>query len=122
MKHKNGLLIRLLCLVLLCTLLPIAALSAESNISAVLAGMSDDALLELKACLDAELKSRKLDVSAAVISNIKTEDEPLVWIPKTGKKYHSSSTCSNMKQPKQVSLDVAKELGFTPCKKCNPPH
>ncbi|MEG2719506.1 MAG: MBL fold metallo-hydrolase, partial [Clostridia bacterium] len=69
-----------------------------------------------------ELKSRKLDVSAAVISNIKTEDEPLVWIPKTGKKYHSSSTCSNMKQPKQVSLDVAKELGFTPCKKCNPPH
>lgn len=42
-----------------------------------------------------------------------------VWIPTNGgKKYHSHSGCSNMKNPKKVSLSKAKQLGFTACKKC----
>lgn len=42
----------------------------------------------------------------------------MVWISKTGKKYHSTPSCSNMKNPSQVSLETAKARGFTACKKC----
>lgn len=42
----------------------------------------------------------------------------MVWVSKTGKKYHSSSSCSNMKNPSQVSLSTAKSRGLTACKKC----
>ncbi|MBE6738846.1 MAG: hypothetical protein E7565_00845 [Ruminococcaceae bacterium] len=41
-----------------------------------------------------------------------------VWIPQSGKKYHSKSTCSNMKNPRQVSKSEAESMGYTPCSKC----
>ena len=44
--------------------------------------------------------------------------EQLVWIPKTGTKYHSKSTCSNMKNPTQVTQSVAVNRGYTACSKC----
>ena len=44
--------------------------------------------------------------------------EPMVWIPRTGKRYHSNERCSNMKNPSHVTLSEAKRRGFTPCKKC----
>lgn len=44
--------------------------------------------------------------------------EVMVWIPQSGKKYHSQSGCSGMKNPTQLTLDKAKELGYTACKKC----
>ncbi len=44
----------------------------------------------------------------------------LVWIPTNGgTKYHSRSSCSNMKNPKQVSLETAEANGYTPCKRCH---
>ena len=42
----------------------------------------------------------------------------MVWISKTGKKYHRNSGCSNMKNPSQVSKSVAEGRGLTPCSKC----
>ena len=42
----------------------------------------------------------------------------MVYIPKTGKKYHSNANCSNMKNPSQVSLSEAQSRVFTACKKC----
>ena len=47
-----------------------------------------------------------------------TLSEQLVWIPKTGTKYHSKSTCSNMKNPTQVTQSVAVNRGYTACSKC----
>ena len=41
----------------------------------------------------------------------------MVWIPKSGKKYHSSSSCSNMKNPSQVTIEKAQSLGYTQCSK-----
>ena len=41
-----------------------------------------------------------------------------VWIPESGKKYHSISSCSGMKNPSQVSKSKAESMGYTPCKKC----
>ncbi len=44
-----------------------------------------------------------------------------VWIPTNGgTKYHASSSCSNMKAPKKVTLEYAKSHGYTACKKCKP--
>ena len=43
-----------------------------------------------------------------------------VWIPtKGGKKHHTTSGCSNMKEPHHILLGEAEKLGFTPCKKCH---
>ena len=43
-----------------------------------------------------------------------------VWIPTNGgKKYHSRSNCSNMKNPSNVSLAEAKNAGFTACQRCH---
>ena len=42
----------------------------------------------------------------------------MVWISGSGKRYHSSSTCSNMKSPKQISKSDAIAKGLTACSKC----
>lgn len=43
----------------------------------------------------------------------------MVWIPTNGgTKYHSNSSCSSMEDPMYVTLDEAKSLGFTACKRC----
>lgn len=41
-----------------------------------------------------------------------------VWISATGKKYHRKSSCSNMKNPSQISKSDAISRGYEPCKKC----
>ena len=57
--------------------------------------------------------------TAQTISTSKKTEEQ-VWIPTHGgKKYHSKSTCSGMKGPEKVSISVAKQRGFTACKKCH---
>ena len=47
-----------------------------------------------------------------------TDTEPQVWIPSSGSKYHSKSSCSNMNNPRQVSKSEAENMGYTPCKRC----
>ncbi len=42
----------------------------------------------------------------------------IVWIPQSGSKYHSKSSCSNMKNPAQVTKEEAEQRGYEPCKKC----
>ena len=44
----------------------------------------------------------------------------MVWIAGSGngKRYHSYSGCSNMKNPVEVSLSDAQAWGYTACKKC----
>lgn len=41
-----------------------------------------------------------------------------VYIPRTGSKYHSTSTCSNMKNPSKVLKSRAIDMGYGQCKKC----
>ncbi len=47
-----------------------------------------------------------------------TVSETMVWIPQSGSKYHSNSSCSNMKNPSRVTLSDAVAWGYEPCKKC----
>ena len=51
-----------------------------------------------------------------------TVDGILVWIPRTGQRYHDSARCSGMKNPSQVTIGEAKERGYTPCGNCKPPR
>lgn len=48
------------------------------------------------------------------------DGDALVWVSKTGKKYHSDSGCSGMKSPVQVSREEALRRGLAPCKRCKP--
>lgn len=65
-------------------------------------------------------------VAAEKVTNVQKEDvvsesiSYMVWVPTNGgKKYHTSPKCSNMKNPKQVSVSTAAAEGFTPCKRCH---
>lgn len=49
---------------------------------------------------------------------ITNQKENMVWLSRTGKKYHSNSSCSNMKNSSQVTLSQAQAQGRTPCSKC----
>ncbi len=42
-----------------------------------------------------------------------------VWVSQSGSKYHSSPSCSGMKNPSQLSLSEAQSRGYTPCKRCH---
>ncbi len=57
--------------------------------------------------------------SEETTKKVDSADSKMVWIPtKGGKKYHKSSDCSNMDDPRNVTLSEAKSLGFTACKRC----
>jgi hypothetical protein len=63
-------------------------------------------------------KSSSSTTTVTVPAEAETGDN-LVWVPtKGGKKYHSKSACSGMKDPIQVSKDTAVADGYTPCGKC----
>ena len=108
----------LACLILATMLMMMPALADSSSLEDDLTSLSDADLLLLKQLVDAEVESRGLLISA---QDGQTSDDPLVWIPRSGSKYHSKSTCSNMKNPIQVTLSEAKKSGYDPCKKCHPP-
>ena len=57
---------------------------------------------------------------ASICQERKEGPEDLVWIPESGKKYHSNANCSNMRNPRQILRQEAAELGFEPCKRCKP--
>lgn len=42
----------------------------------------------------------------------------MVWIPRTGSKYHTNPNCSGMIAPAYVTIGEARNRGFTPCSKC----
>lgn len=58
--------------------------------------------------------------SSVTVPEHEETGENLVWVPTNGgKKYHSKSGCSNMKDPMQVTLDTAIANGYTACKRCH---
>lgn len=64
-------------------------------------------------------KATKSSSSTVTVPTHSETEGYLVWVPtKGGTKYHSKSTCSNMKNPLQVSIETAEADGYTPCKKC----
>ena len=56
--------------------------------------------------------------SQNVVSTTENADTAVVYVTRTGKKYHLSPTCSRMKSPIQISLLEAIEQGYEPCGTC----
>lgn len=81
---------------------------------------------ELEAQKQAEETQKKAEEEAEAEQVQKQEaeqsqepQEEMVWIPSSGSKYHSNSSCSGMTNPRQVTLSDAESMGYTPCKKCH---
>ena len=43
---------------------------------------------------------------------------PMVWVSRTGKRYHNDPDCSGMNNPSQIPLSEAEARGLTPCGTC----
>ena len=69
--------------------------------------------------VDAGLPNSEIQTEVQTESPVETPIGTTVWISNTGSKYHSRSSCSNMKNPSQVTLEDAQAMGYTPCKKCH---
>ena len=60
------------------------------------------------------------DTNTTATTPSTNQNEEMVWVAnKTAKVYHSSKTCSNMKNPTQMSLADAQAKGLKPCSKCH---
>jgi len=89
------------------------ALFGEETLHALLAYQEWN-LLEATGTFDDATLMLLLDVSADAEGV-----DRIVWVPMHGgKKYHTSHECSNMFEPRQMSLANAAALDFTACKKC----
>lgn len=70
------------------------------------------------AYLPADALTAEISAASATAAPARSPDSTMVWVSGSGKKYHSESTCSNMKSPRQITLEEAVRQGYTPCKKC----
>ena len=103
---------RIISLSLAIMLLLSPILSIASTWHESFASLTDKELLALYEAVQEEIKLRGLDPRAT--------QEQMVWVPRSGSKYHKKSTCSSMKNPLEVPLSYALSCGFEPCKKCKP--
>ncbi|MEE1485979.1 MAG: thermonuclease family protein [Anaerobutyricum hallii] len=62
--------------------------------------------------------TKKVSTKKKSTKKSNTASSSYVWIPRTGSKYHSRSSCSNMKNPSKVKRPDAISRGYTPCSKC----
>ena len=88
-----------------------SSVDSEISLSSGIITIIDDISDTLSSTSEATISES--DSYSAIIGT-----ENTVWIPDSGKKYHKSPDCSNMKSPQSVSLGHAKELGYEPCKRC----
>lgn len=92
--------------------------TVASRISTTLdAKRTEDAAAQAAAEAQAAAQAEAQAAAQAQASQQQAQ-ESTVWIPRTGSKYHSNSSCSNMKNPSQVTLSQAQAAGYEPCKKC----
>ena len=88
-----------------------------ANTEKVTKEKTTEAVTEKTEAAAPQVEEKQQAVEEPVVSN-NSVSSTMVWIPKSGKKYHRSSSCSNMKNPSQVTLEKAQSLGYTPCSKC----
>lgn len=72
--------------------------------------------------LEAQKKAEEEAAAQAAAEAEAQAEEPqeeMVWIPASGSKYHSNSSCSGMNNPTQVTKSDAEARGYTPCKRCH---
>ena len=88
-----------------------------ANTEKVTKEKTTEAVTEKTEAAAPQVEEKQQAVEEPGVSN-NSGSSTMVWIPKSGKKYHRSSSCSNMKNPSQVTIEKAQSLGYTPCSKC----
>lgn len=76
-----------------------------------------EAAAQLKAQQEAERKAAE-EASRAQTTSAPIEATVYVAASGNGQRYHSRSSCSNMKGTVSLSVSQAQSQGYTPCKKC----
>lgn len=92
----------------------VSAASSESSQTKTLKVSSDSGSSESHK----EAKSSKESVVSKAAEPSEQPQSQMVWITAKGKKYHRSSSCSNMKSPYQVTVEEAEASGRSKCSKC----
>lgn len=72
---------------------------------------------EREAQEQAEIEAQEQAQQSQASANMDSQEQ-MVWIPQSGSKYHSNSSCSGMNNPTQVTISEAQSMGYEPCKKC----
>lgn len=65
----------------------------------------------------AEIEAQEQAQQSQASANMDSQEQ-MVWIPQSGSKYHSNSSCSGMNNPRQVTISEAQNMGYKPCNKC----
>ena len=113
-----------LILVLLCSL---GSATAAVDVEQAMGQLTDDDLFILQYYLLLEMRSRGLeDSDNSLLSLLEggtstTQSSVMVWVTKSGTKYHRSQTCGSNTCVKQLTLEEALSQGYAPCGRCNPP-
>lgn len=102
-----------------------AAAEAKAKEEAEKAAAEAQAQAEAEAAAQAQAEAEsqaaaqaQAEAEAQAAAQAQQPQGEMVWIPQTGSKYHSNSSCSNMKNPTQVTISEAQSRGYEPCKKC----
>lgn len=72
---------------------------------------------EKEAQEQAEREAQEQAQQSQASANMDSQEQ-MVWIPQSGSKYHSNSSCSGMNNPRQVTISEAQNMGYKPCNKC----
>lgn len=73
--------------------------------------------VEREAQEQAEIEAQEQAQQSQASANMDSQEQ-MVWIPQSGSKYHSNSSCSGMNNPRQVTISEAQNMGYKPCNKC----
>lgn len=80
--------------------------------------IEEERLAEEKRLAEEERLAEEKRIADEKAAQEKDEYVQMVWIPSSGSKYHRKSSCSSMNSPSEVTIDRAKNLGFTACGRC----
>lgn len=78
--------------------------------------VSSFSLVEPSSVTESPVMSETIELSS--VAEVVSVDEVMVWIPKTGAKYHRNPSCSGMNDPTQVTKSKAERLGYDACQNC----
>lgn len=71
--------------------------------------------------VDGVIQTQTVSISNTQETSTESAETPVsatVWLSRTGTKYHSNPSCSNMKNPIEATEDEAIAAGRTACSKC----
>lgn len=80
----------------------------------------EQAETERLAAEQAQLEEQKKAEDAAAQAQTQQPQEPMVWIPQSGSKYHNKPDCGNMdpNTATQITKSEAEARSYTPCGRC----